>query len=58
MWIMPNDRKLFTGLMAALIALAWLALWIWGQSPYGRFLSHEELGEVGESSAYSGLQCG
>src|SRR5215210_2879562 len=52
MWAMPNDRKPFIAFMVALIALAWLALWIWGQSPYGRFLSHEELGEVGESSAF------
>ena len=52
MWAMPNDRKPFITFMVALIALAWLALWVWGQSPYGRFLSHEELGEVGESGAF------
>jgi predicted metal-binding membrane protein len=33
-------------LVGALIALAWLVLWVWGQSPYGRLLSHEHLGEV------------
>ena len=32
--------------MGALSALAWLVLWVWGQSPYGRFLSHERLAEV------------
>jgi predicted metal-binding membrane protein len=52
MWTMPDDRKLFTALIAALIALAWLALFIWGQSPYGQFLSHKELGEAGENSTY------
>ena len=52
MWTMPDDRKLFSALMAVLIALAWLALFVWGESPYGRFLSHEELGETGEHSAY------
>jgi predicted metal-binding membrane protein len=41
-----NDRKSFILLMGALIALAWLVLGVWGQSPYGRFLSHEELGGV------------
>ncbi len=41
-----NDRKFFILLMGVLIALAWLALGAWGQSPYGRFLSHEGLGEV------------
>jgi len=32
--------------MGALITLAWLALWAWGQSPYARFLSHHHLDEV------------
>ena len=52
MWAMPNDRRPFIVFMVALIALAWLALWVWGYSPYGRFLSHEELGEVGGSGAF------
>jgi predicted metal-binding membrane protein len=37
------DRRYFLLLMALLIALAWLALWIWGQSPYGRLLHHDQL---------------
>ena len=41
-----TDTRLFTGFLGALIALAWVVLWSWGQSPYGRFLSHETLGEV------------
>lgn len=45
MWAV-SDRRLFTPLLVALIALAWLVLWVWGRSPYGRFLSHKELGEV------------
>jgi predicted metal-binding membrane protein len=32
--------------VVALVALAWLVLWLWGQSPYGRFFSHEGLAEV------------
>ena len=36
-----DGRTYFLLLMATLIALAWLALAVWGQSPYGRFLSHE-----------------
>ncbi|MFQ5532677.1 MAG: DUF2182 domain-containing protein [Candidatus Methylomirabilales bacterium] len=43
MWARVDDRRLLTGLLVMLIALAWLALWIWGQSPYARYLSHEEL---------------
>lgn len=46
MWIRVNDRKLFLVVMLALVALAWLALWAWGQSPYARFLSHHSLEEV------------
>ena len=41
-----NDRRFFFLLMGALIALAWLALVLWGRSPYGRFLNHEGLAEV------------
>src|SRR3712207_463132 len=41
-----DDHRLFVALMVALIALAWLALWVWGQSPYGRFLSHHNLEAV------------
>src|SRR3712207_3827837 len=45
MWTAPRDghNRLFVALMVGLIALAWLALWVWGQSPYGRFLSHHSL---------------
>ncbi len=46
MWPRVADQRLFAAVMMALIALAWVALWLWGQSPYGRFLSHERLGEV------------
>ncbi len=41
-----DNRRYLAALLLALIALAWLALFVWGQSPYGRFLSHKELGEV------------
>ncbi|MFQ5804530.1 MAG: DUF2182 domain-containing protein [Candidatus Methylomirabilales bacterium] len=43
MWTRVDDRKLFTALLVLLIALAWVALWVWGQSPYARYLNHEEL---------------
>ena len=41
-----DNRPFFAPLLLALIALAWLALFVWGESPYGRFLSHDELGDV------------
>src|SRR3712207_8115729 len=47
MWTAPRDgHRLFVALMVALIALAWLVLWVWGQSPYGRFLTHHSLEAV------------
>lgn len=52
MWAVSNNRRPFIALMVALIGLAWLVLWVWGQSPYGRLLSHEDLGDLGESSTF------
>lgn len=40
------NRRPFLFLMGSLITLAWLALWVWEQSPYGRYLDHEKLGEI------------
>jgi predicted metal-binding membrane protein len=45
-WQRADNRGYFAPLFVGLIALAWLALILWGQSPYGRFLSHEELEDV------------
>ncbi len=33
--------------MAALTATAWLALWLWGQSPYAHYLDHGRWAEIG-----------
>src|SRR5829696_2461761 len=35
-----RHRRVFLPLLAGLIALAWLALWAWARSPYGRYLEH------------------
>ena len=37
------DQRYVMLLMSGLITLAWALLWIGGQSPYGRYLSHEDL---------------
>jgi predicted metal-binding membrane protein len=37
----------FLPLMAALTGMAWLALWVWGQSPYSRYLDHGSWAEIG-----------
>jgi len=42
-----SHRGRFLPLMAALTATAWLALWLWGQSPYGRYLDHGSWAEIG-----------
>lgn len=38
-----SQRHVLLPLLLALSALAWVTLWVWGQSPYGRFLTHEAL---------------
>src|SRR5919197_6610569 len=47
MWPRVRDQRVFFSLLLGLIALAWLSLWIWSTSPYGRFLSHQENETVG-----------
>ena len=42
-----SHRSRFLPLMAALTAAAWLALWLWGQSPYARYLDHGNWSEIG-----------
>jgi predicted metal-binding membrane protein len=51
MIVRVENRKLFTGLLAALVVLAWLGLWLWGESPYGRFLDHHQLSEITNQDA-------
>ena len=43
-------RNLFLPVLTGLVTLAWLTLWIWEQSPYGRYLNHAELGSIGLDS--------
>jgi predicted metal-binding membrane protein len=39
-------RKPFLAVLVALITFAWLTLWLWGHSPYGRLLSHHHIGDA------------
>jgi predicted metal-binding membrane protein len=41
----------FRLLMAGLTAAAWLALWLWSASPYGRYLDHGRWTDVGVLAA-------
>src|SRR5437016_5092564 len=42
-----DARRPFVLALAGLIACAWLSLWLWGQSPYGRLLSHDGIDAAG-----------
>jgi predicted metal-binding membrane protein len=43
MWARVNTQKPLFVVLVPIIALAWISLFIWGLSPYARFLSHESL---------------
>jgi predicted metal-binding membrane protein len=51
MMVRVENRKLFIGLLAALVSLSWLGLWLWGESPYGRFLNDSQLSEITKEDA-------
>jgi predicted metal-binding membrane protein len=36
-----RDRAILAGSLAALAAIAWLSLWAWSASPFGRYLHHD-----------------
>jgi predicted metal-binding membrane protein len=48
-----SDRKVFLWSVGSLIILAWLILWLWNGSPYGRYLNHGQLGEIGHDGTGS-----
>jgi predicted metal-binding membrane protein len=35
-----RHRRVFLPLLGGLVALAWISLWLWAGSPYGRYLDH------------------
>ncbi len=41
------DRRLLLPTLGGLVAIAWLTLWLWERSPYGRYLNHAELATIG-----------
>jgi len=45
-WPQVRDRRPFVAVFTGLIALMWVSLWVWGHSPYARFLNHEKLGHL------------
>lgn len=47
-----SDGRTFFWLISLLVASAWMALWAWDRSPYGRYLSHQQIGEIGSDSFF------
>ena len=48
-----RDRAILGGSLAGLAVAAWLALWLWGASPYARYLHHDD--DVGPLAAQASL---
>jgi predicted metal-binding membrane protein len=48
-------RVSFLVLMGALIGSAWLALWLWSASPYGRYLDHGNWADAGALASLGSL---
>ena len=46
-----GGRTLFFPLLALLVVAAWAGLWLWGASPYGRYLEHGGWGDAGALAA-------
>lgn len=53
MWPTARNDRLFAVVFLSIVALAWLSLWVWGRSPYGRFLDHEAIDQI--STGYATL---
>src|SRR5262249_60092874 len=57
----PWDRRVartqigFVPIMVSLIGTAWIALLLWEQSPYGRYLEHGRWTELGFAAAICGV---
>ena len=60
----PERPSILLTALAGLVVLAWLALWIWDSSPYGRYLNHAELahfdlgGDPGEAAMQAAVYVG
>jgi predicted metal-binding membrane protein len=46
-----GTRRLFVPVFVMLSGTAWLALWLWEQSPYGRYLDHGRWTDIGIAGA-------
>jgi len=46
-----DRRAVFCALMLGLVAAAWITLWFWSASPYGRYLDHGRWTDIGVAAA-------
>lgn len=46
-------RHAFNLAVGGLVVAAWVALWVWERSPYGRYLNHAELGGIAHDASWS-----
>ncbi len=46
-----KHQSYFMPVMGLLVACAWIVLWTWEQSPYGRYLNHGDFGALNLDSA-------
>ena len=46
-----RTQNWFVPIMGGLIGMAWIALFLWDQSPYGRYLDHGRWTELGVAAA-------
>lgn len=46
-----HHPRVFAPVLAALVALAWLTLWLWSASPWGRYLDHGDWTAAGPAAA-------
>jgi hypothetical protein len=46
-----DTRRWFAPIAGMLTGTAWAALWLWEQSPYGRYLDHPRWTEIGVAAA-------
>lgn len=47
-----RHRRIFLPVLGAMVVLAWMTLWLWARSPYGRYLAH---GDALSSGPAAGL---
>jgi predicted metal-binding membrane protein len=45
--VIVAHRKLFAGTLFGISGIAWLTLWWWAQSPYGRYIDHGDWTNIG-----------